>query len=106
MKAVDASHADPTKDARGCYKAGDPVVVMPDGHPWGAAEGLPTFWIVKVTGMTVDEGRAFLAASPLVRRTHRLDTASIPGAILAILNATGVVTVTRTQALAALKVKG
>jgi hypothetical protein len=38
VKAISNSHIDPTKDQRGCYKRGDVVVVMPDGHQWGKEE--------------------------------------------------------------------
>lgn len=51
IKAISASHADPEKSERGCYRKGDIVVVMPDGHEWGAQEGLPTFVRVRVPGV-------------------------------------------------------
>ncbi len=54
IKAVNATHADPDKDRRGCYKRGMPVVVMPDGHSWGAQEGLPKFVVLKVPGVSVE----------------------------------------------------
>jgi len=41
------TNPDPVKD-RMCYKRGDVVVVMPDGHPWGNSEGLPDFAVVSV----------------------------------------------------------
>jgi len=40
------THSDPIKD-RMCYKRGDVVVVMPDGHPWGSSEGLPDFAVIQ-----------------------------------------------------------
>jgi hypothetical protein len=48
VKAVDATNSNPTKDLRGCWKQGMPVVVMNDGHEWGAEEGLPKFIILKI----------------------------------------------------------
>lgn len=51
VKAIDATHDDPVKDRRGCYKRGMPVVVMPDGHPWGKEEGPPKFVVVKLPGI-------------------------------------------------------
>jgi len=39
------THSDPAKD-RMCYKRGDIVVVKPDGHHWGRAEGLPDFAVI------------------------------------------------------------
>lgn len=53
IKAVDASHPDPDKDEAGCYKKGDIVHVVDDGHEWGAKEGLPTFVVVKCPGLAV-----------------------------------------------------
>jgi len=40
------THPNPVKD-RMCYKLGDIVVVMPDGHQWGRAEGLPAFAVIQ-----------------------------------------------------------
>lgn len=50
IKALDASHPDSGEDERGCFKRGDPVAFMPDGHEWGRCEGAPTFWRVRITG--------------------------------------------------------
>lgn len=50
IKARDAHHPDPVEDARGCYKRGDPVLVMPSGHTWGSLETIPRFWRVRVPG--------------------------------------------------------
>lgn len=60
IKAVDATHPDPVKDKRGCYKKGDPVVVMPNGHNWGNAECLPTFYVFRIPGLTVEEARQYI----------------------------------------------
>jgi len=38
VKAVDATHPDSAKDARGCYKLGMPVVIKPTGWAWGYEE--------------------------------------------------------------------
>lgn len=51
VKAVDASHVDPVIDLRGCYKKGDIVAVVDDGHIWGVLERPPTFVLVKVLGL-------------------------------------------------------
>jgi hypothetical protein len=61
IKAVDATHSDPAKDSRGCYKRGDPVVAMPDGHSWGVREGLPKFVLLKVPGVTVAQAQQYIA---------------------------------------------
>lgn len=62
IKAVNATHSDPAKDARGCYKRGDIVDVRPDGFSWGALEILPPasggkFVRVQITGATVAQVR-------------------------------------------------
>ncbi len=62
IKAISATHSDPTIDRAGCYKRGYPVVVMPDGQAWGTEEGLPKFVVVKVPDATVDQLRAYIAA--------------------------------------------
>jgi hypothetical protein len=51
VKAIDHVHSDPEKDRSGAYKRGMPVLVMPDGHPWGKEEGPPKFTIVKIPGL-------------------------------------------------------
>ena len=53
VKAVSAAHVDPVKDRRGCYKRGYPVVVMPDGHPWGLEERRPKFVVLKIPTIPV-----------------------------------------------------
>jgi hypothetical protein len=55
IKAISAAHADPVKDARGCYKQGDVAAIFDNGHEWGAEEGLPKFWIIKLPNITVAE---------------------------------------------------
>ncbi len=63
IKAIDASHPNPMKDAA-CYKRGYVVAIMPDGHVWGREEGLPTFLRVIVYDMTIDELQQLLLAKP------------------------------------------
>jgi hypothetical protein len=48
IKAIDATHSDPATDKRGCYKTGMIVEIRPDGCLYGASEGLPKFFIVKI----------------------------------------------------------
>lgn len=95
------------KDRRGCYKLGDPVVVMPDGHEWGAEEGLPKFYIVKIPGLAVETAKKWIQhwedttdpAKPTIvqRRLYRLKVADIPTTIRKTLQQTGQVTVTLAQ---------
>lgn len=60
IKAQNNSHPDAEKSRRGCWKRGYPVVVMPDGHPWGKEEGLPKFYILKVPLISVDKIRKYI----------------------------------------------
>lgn len=34
------------------YQQGDVVIVLPNGHQWGAAEGLPNFWQITTVALT------------------------------------------------------
>jgi len=63
IKATDATHADPVKDARGCYKRGDIVDVYEDSRHDGDLIANPIaapFVLVRVSGVTVAQARAFL----------------------------------------------
>jgi len=60
VKLNDNTHVNPTKDQSGCYKRGDVVVVMPNGHEWGKEEGYPKFVVVKIPGMTVAAGQKYI----------------------------------------------
>lgn len=109
VKAVDATHRDPIKDTRGCYKRGDVVIVKPDGWEWGTEEVLPPaqggkFFIVKVPG--VDPATLASLVGPelglmkdvLRRRSQYLavDTVWSGGAVQTLRNA-GSITVTAQQ---------
>ncbi|MEM4359711.1 MAG: hypothetical protein QXT45_04225 [Candidatus Bilamarchaeaceae archaeon] len=59
IKAVDAYNVDPEVD-KACYKAGMPVVVMPDGHKWGREEGPPKFIVLKLPGVPVEEVKKYV----------------------------------------------
>jgi hypothetical protein len=62
VRAADSVHPDPGVDAVGCYKRGDPVVVMPDGHPWGVAELDPArFYVIRLPGVPVAALLRYLA---------------------------------------------
>ena len=57
--------ADNTSGHPMAWKRGMPVVVMPDGHPWGTKEILPPaqggpFVIVRITDVTVGQIETFL----------------------------------------------
>lgn len=57
IKTVDAHHPDLNVDTAGCYKKGDIVCIMPEGHEWGRLECLPRFLVVKadLTDKEADE---------------------------------------------------
>lgn len=48
IAARSAYHADPTKNRRGCWKRGDPVMPYPEGFARGDLERLPRFWRVRI----------------------------------------------------------
>jgi hypothetical protein len=77
IKAIDATHSDPEKDKRGCYKRGDFVVVMPDGHEWGKEERLPKFVVVKIPGLSVETAKKYILSHdeprPATRTWNKLD---------------------------------
>lgn len=99
IKAVSsAALADLTKDQRGSYKRGMPVVVMPDGHPWGAMEGLPNFVVIKFPLVPVDRLQRFIEPevadvngerTTVRRRIFRVQWADLPLAARTKLQATG-----------------
>jgi hypothetical protein len=79
LKAVDATHSNPTKDAAGCYKRGHIVVVMPDGHEWGLQERLPKFALLKFPLVPVNRVEKYIAQQEGVRRRRwRLRWADLP----------------------------
>lgn len=57
VKAVDAVNSDPDADRAGCFKKGDIVVAMDDGHAWRPSEAPPTFVIVKCPGLDLATAR-------------------------------------------------
>lgn len=112
--ARNATHPDSDVDRRSCYKRGDPVTVQPDGHPWGAKEGLPRFVVVKIPGVSVeqvrdviqeqtesDQGAALTDDDGLPvtfrRRRWRVLVDNVPQQIRRTLAQTGEVTVTPAQ---------
>lgn len=129
IKARDAEHPDPAKDRRGCFKRGDVVCVMPDGHEWGAKEGLPRFVRVRVQNTAVEDVQALIEpqdddddGAPLPRqllvgneaievdaryrrRRWRLNLDGLPAARRTELATTGQTTITRAAVRAYLRRK-
>lgn len=55
----------PAGKETGWWKDGDPVVVMPDGHSWGAEElNEGKFKILKAPGVSVEEVEAYIVSWP------------------------------------------
>lgn len=54
VKAQDYVDPDPTRDLSSSYKRGDVAAVLPDGHVFGASEGLPKFQVVDMPGAPED----------------------------------------------------
>jgi len=74
IKAVDAHHPDIKVDGAGCYKKGDVVCIMPEGHEWGAKECLPKFLVVKADISDVEAADLVLSElSPLVDKDGKAE---------------------------------
>lgn len=59
VKLTDNTHIDPAKDLR-CWKRGDVVAIMEDGHQWGLEEGPPKFFVIKMPGITKDKAASLV----------------------------------------------
>ena len=110
VKAIDHAHIDPYKDKAGCYKRGDPVVVMPDGHEWGRKECLPKFYVVKVPGLSVEVAKKYIQVEedggrPITRRLYRLNIDGLKLGDKEVLEATGRVTLSTSTIQGKLKKK-
>lgn len=104
IKAIDATHSDPTKDAA-CYKRGDIVLVRPDGMTWGNKEVIPPadggkFVVVKITDVTPRQIKdwiknnwdADIEGFDVIggrRRRVRIDVHLLPVGVRNTLNTTG-----------------
>jgi len=72
VMAVNKTHPDPVKDARGCHKRGDIIVVKPDAHVWSTAEQNPaSFALVDVPDAWLSDandytGLLFESASEII----------------------------------------
>jgi hypothetical protein len=103
IKAVNATHADPTKDLRGCYKRGDIVGVAPDDWTFGALEVLPPaqggkFVRVQISDVTRQQVINWIRNNWQVeadggdgtrRRVVRITVDSMPNNVRNQLNTTG-----------------
>ncbi len=116
IKAIDATHADPDIDRRGCYKTGDVVVVREDGHEWGALERPPIFRVLRLPGVPaadvedlaaeqIEDDNGVVQSDTFRRRAWRLDMERLPAAARAALERDGQTGVARGIARAALRRK-
>jgi hypothetical protein len=71
------------------YMRGHCVAVLPDGHVFGAREGLPRFLILQVPQAFVDANPNVTAEDTNRRRGLRLDVDALPPGILVALEASG-----------------
>lgn len=109
IKAIDATHSNPDKDAKGCYKRGDIVLIRPNGHTWGSKElKAPAdggkFIVLKITDVTPAQVRNWVHnnwqtnvedSDPEGRRRRvHINIATIPAAVRSIMNTTGEYTTT------------
>ena len=113
IKAISVSNTDPEID-KGCYKIGDIVDIRPDGWSWGNEEGLPRFYIVKVTGLNADNVKELIDSQTdgdienpkmIKRRLWAVDVATLPQWVSDSLTNTGAVTLTLQQARAIIRNK-
>ena len=100
--AQSATHTDPTKDRTGCYKRGDPVIAMPDGHVFGNGQQWPKFAIIDLPGVDHVKLNQYIQEEMVAgqitrRRAFRVDVAALPAGVRATLNATGAVSTTWAQ---------
>lgn len=106
IKAVDATHTDPTKDVLGCYKRGDVVLVRPNGWTWGTKEVLPPadggkFVRVVISDVTPEQVRNWIrnnwqteleSDDGTRRRRVHINWAALPNNVRNALNNNGVYT--------------
>lgn len=102
IKDSDATHPDPVKNVRGCYKQGDIVDVYDDARHDGdlvANPVMPPFWLVRLVGASVADVRPYLTEEwtdvitpdgfvrrPLRKRAWGLDGARVPPSVVNRLN--------------------
>lgn len=66
-----------TATARKQKKRGHVVVVVPDGHAWGRCECPPEYFVLRVLGMSVEDGARLLEPGDRSARKQRIDVDSI-----------------------------
>lgn len=82
--AVDRANPDPTKDAKGCYKSGDVVRVMPGTAHDGNLVANPIaadWWMVRVVGIPQAVAAKYTEGTPTRRRSFGVTYALLPTSI-------------------------
>ena len=82
LKAFDATHPDGVKDKKGCHKFGDVIAVVGDGHQFGTAEGIPTFFQIHCPDVQAEELHHLL--EPLTEQTIPVDWLDLEAKLAAI----------------------
>jgi len=86
IKATNATHADPVKDRRGCYKRGDIVQVFPDGACTEQPSPNSNMVIIKVVGLSFEAAQKYMLSEmdtvdprkTLTRRKFRIRVDDVP----------------------------
>jgi hypothetical protein len=110
LMAINKSHSNPDKDAAGCYKRGDPVMVRDDGHTWGTEETRApinggVFVIIKLPGVLRSKVEKYVVSlkddldptRDVRRRLWRVVVDELPVGVRNQLRDTGTYTTTWTQ---------
>ena len=102
VKAIDSIHSDPDMDLIESAKRGDPIIVKPDGWPWGIEEKKPPaqggkFVILKLSGVepslieeyithhqTMDKKQEII-----IFRKYKFHLDTLPAGIISELNQKG-----------------
>lgn len=112
---IKLQRADDETDKK-AFTRGHPVVVQPDGWEWGALERPPRFFVLAVSGLTVEQARPYLEpdldvavgdAPPAYLAVRKwwldIDAADLPVAIKNSIRDTGRASVTKAQLEAFIK---
>lgn len=104
IKAVDATHKDPVKDQRGCYKRGDVVQVYEDGECREKPSPNSRMVIIKIPGVPKAEFEKYtepeisgVTGDIVRRRKFRLRVSDFPADMLQTLKNDKTATISTSQ---------
>lgn len=95
--ANDNTHADETKDLRGCWKRGMIVSVVDDGVCTESPSAGSKLAFVHITGLEVAQVKKYLEQTETRRRAYKIDWTTLPTTIKNSLRDNKEVTVTIAQ---------